>query len=301
MTNFLNTFVDNGYSEYANFFDKDKCKNLMNDALKSRKIDKLFLSEEEFKKERKFKGVNPVAGRNLLEQMNIDFIFLSEKFQYEMIRVCGNNYRILNAKFVMGIPYKFIPKWLERELKDSLVSNLGPYVREEYRDITYFRGIDFHQDIIDYPERVSDFITAYIYLDKVDSNSAPLYLLDKSHLLGASIFPHKLTIINDQQYKYINDFEDEIVCDVKQLINEGGSLYYWHCNMLHGTQPQISDEPRISVRILVEKNPENKEISLIDLANRKSKGHLSLSNTRRDLDEQGKGVVKGNIINKREK
>ena len=38
MTNFLNTFVDNGYSEYANFFDKDKCKNLMNDALKSRKI-----------------------------------------------------------------------------------------------------------------------------------------------------------------------------------------------------------------------------------------------------------------------
>lgn len=80
-----------------------------------------------------------------------------------MNKVCGKNYKILNSKFVMGIPHKFIPSWLEIELKDSLVSNLGPYVKEIYRDITYFRGIDWHQDIIDYPERNSDFITAYIY------------------------------------------------------------------------------------------------------------------------------------------
>ena len=295
----MNSFVENGFAEYSNFFDQNKCKNLMRDALKSRSLNKLFLSEEEFKKEKKFKGVNPVPGRNLFEKMNTDFIFLSKAFQNEMSNVCGNNYRILNSKFVMGIPHKFIPKWLEQELKDSLVSNLGPYVREEYRDITYFRGIDFHQDIIDYPERNSDFITVYIYLDKVNSNSSPLYLLEKSHLLGASIFPHKLKEINNSQYQYTNDFGDEISCNVKKLINEGGTLYYWHCNMLHGTQPQVSDEPRISVRILVEKKKENKKISLIDLANQKSKGCLSLLNTRRDLDEQGKGVVKGNIINRR--
>ena len=32
------------------------------------------------------------------------------------------------------------------------VANLGPYIKQKYRDITYFRGIDFHQDIIDYPQ-----------------------------------------------------------------------------------------------------------------------------------------------------
>ena len=294
----MNTFVENGYTEIPNFFNKSECLDLMRSALNTRNINNLFLTKEQFEKEKKFKGVNPIPGRNLLDKFNTDFIFLSKKFKEEMNKVCGKNYKILNSKFVMGIPHKFIPSWLEIELKDSLVSNLGPYVKEIYRDITYFRGIDWHQDIIDYPERNSDFITAYIYLDKVNLDCAPLYLLKKSHMLGASIFPHKLLKIKNKQYLYTNDFNEKIICDSQILLNEGGTLYYWNCNMPHGTKPQLSDNPRISIRILIEKNIENKETCLIDLSNKQSKGNLSLARTRKDLDEQGQAILRGNTINK---
>ena len=53
-------------------------------------------------------------------------------------------------------------------------------------------GIDFHQDIIDWPTRSPDFITAYIYLNDIDKDSAPIFVVPKSHLLGASTSPHKL-------------------------------------------------------------------------------------------------------------
>ena len=293
-----NNFVINGFEEHINFFDKTECLNLMNAALDTRNINELFLSKEMFEKEKKFKGVNPVVGRNLLEKMDTNFIFSSKKFNDKMIQVCGKKYKILNSKFVMGIPKKFIPKWVENELRDTLVSNLGPFVQEKYRDITYFSGIDFHQDIIDHPDRNSDFITVYIYLDKVDRNAAPLYLLQNSHSLGPATFPHKLVKKDTNQYLYKNDFDKEIICDLKELTNVGGTLYYWNCNLLHGTQPQINDVPRISVRILVKKDENDDEICLIDLSNNKINGPLSLSKTRIDLDTQGKGVIRGNFINK---
>ena len=47
---------------------------------------------------------------------------------------------------------------------------MGRFIKEKYRDITYFRGIDFHQDIIDFPHKQSDFATFYVYLDNVDKN-----------------------------------------------------------------------------------------------------------------------------------
>jgi hypothetical protein len=117
-------------------------------------------------------------------------------------------------------------------------------------------------------------------------------------MLGASIFPHKLLKIKNKQYLYTNDFNEKIICDSQILLNEGGTLYYCNCNMLHGTKPQLSDNPRISIRILIEKNIENKETCLIDLSNKQSKGNLSLARTRKDLDEQGQAILRGNTINK---
>lgn len=293
-----NTFVELGYQALPGFFPTSDCRRLLDAAMATRRIEDLFLSEEEFEREQRFKGVNPRPGRNLIEKMDTNFIFSSPGFCAEMEKACGPRWRVLDYKFVMGVPNRYTPDWLNRRLKDTLVANLGPYVKEEYRDITYFRGIDFHQDIIDFSDRPSDFITVYLYLDSVGANSAPLHLLTRSHLLGASVFPHRLQPIGDSVYLYQNDFGDEETSELVRLTGDGGSLYYWHCNTLHGTQPQVDDQPRLSVRILVERNGNLAPGSLIDEANRLSKGRLVLSETRKDLDVAGRAVLRGNEINK---
>jgi len=293
----MDTFITHGYKICEKFFDEDQCKLLSNNILETRDLNNIFQSKEECKKEQNIFGTNPRPGRNLLEKLDTSFIFLNENFNLEMTKVLGNSWRILDYKLVMGFPNNYIPKWLSEELKDMLVPNLGPYVKPKYRDITYFCGVDFHQDIIDFPDRESDIITSYIYLDKVDENSSPLHLLSHSHKLGASIFPHNLKTIGAKKYLYKNDFNEQQNCDLIKLMGDGGCLYYWHCNVLHGTQPQIDDKPRISVRILIDKNSKSISDCLIDNANKISKGSLSLQKTRQDLDSSGKAVIFGNKIN----
>lgn len=291
-------FIKDGMRCLSGFFNPVDTKKLMNSALATRNLNNLFLTEENFLKEQKHKGVNPRPGRNLIEKLDSDFIFSNQKFQDEMAKVCGERWRVLDYKFVMGVPNKYIPDWLKLELDDRLVANLGAYVKEEYRDITYFRGIDFHQDIIDFPERDSDFITVYIYLDNVDENTSPLYVFPGSQRLGASTFPHKLNKLRDKTYQYENNYADMMECDLLKLTGAAGTMSYWHCNTLHGTQPHQDDEPRISVRILVEKNMKTKTNCELDIANMQSLGSLSLLTTREDLDGAGKAIKKGNTINK---
>ena len=77
-----------------------------------------------------------------------------------------------------------MPAWLKARIHGNPVNNLGAYVRPEYRDVTYFYGIDFHQDLIDYKDREADFLTLYVYLHPVTPADAPLFLLEDSHRAG---------------------------------------------------------------------------------------------------------------------
>lgn len=290
-------FIKKGFKSFPNFFDLDKSKKLLFKIKKTRNFNKIFLSKINYQLEKKYIGVNPRPGRNLAEKMDTNFIFSNQKFQNEMEHALGKKWRILGYKFVMGVPNKIIPDWIKREIDNNPVANLGSFIKEKYRDITYFRGIDFHQDIIDFPDRRSDFITVYIYLDKVSNNSSPLYLLEKSHLLGASIFPHKLKKIKLKTFLYKNDFNKKMLVKSHKLVGGAGTMFYWHSNLLHGTQPHKDDKPRISMRILVEKNSTQSSNSLIDIVNKKISGSLILSKTRTDLSEEGKNKIKKNIIN----
>ena len=47
--------------------------------------------------------------------------------------------------------------------------------------MTYFRGIDYHMDIIDFPNRNPLFITMYVYLNDTDSTMSPLNVI-KNHI-----------------------------------------------------------------------------------------------------------------------
>jgi hypothetical protein len=291
------TFVGNGFTGKPGFFPREQCLQLMRTALATRDLRTIFVSEEEFRANPVQKGTNPRPGRNLLEKMDTNFIFSSRDFQGEMQRVLGNHWRVLDYKFVMGVPDSYVPEWLRQELQGRMVANLGAYVKEEFRDITYFRGIDFHQDIIDFPDRDSDFITAYIYLDDVGAHSSPLYVIPDSHRFGATVFPHDLSNHGDSTFTYrdANGNSDEF--ELHKLTGAGGTLYYWHADTLHGTQPHKDDAPRISVRILVEKNSKADQGCELDRLNATIQGPLSLTQTRKDLDEKGKAVMAGNTIN----
>ncbi len=289
-------FKDRGYASLSGFFDAQKCRALLAAAEATRDFEKLFLSETEFDTNPQYRATNPRPGRNLAEKLDTDFIFGDPEFAELFRTILGPRFRILDYKFVMGVPSRLLPDWLKPRIKDQLVNNLGPYIRPEYRDITYFHGIDYHQDIIDFPDRNCDIITAYLYLDRVRKTSAPLYLIPDTHILGCTTFPHKLTRDGDG-YVYMDDAGNSMACNEMILEGEAGDLSFWHSTTLHGTQPQSDDNPRISVRILIEKNQAADVGCALDELNKTITGNLTLTQTRRDLAESGQGVVTGNTIN----
>lgn len=287
-------FPDNGFSQLGSIIEISKCKDLLDSVYSTRKFDSdLFLNEDEFKSKPIMKGTNPTRGGfNLAEKFDLSFIEENKLFKSAVSDILGNNYQILLKKFVMGTPESIMPDWVVKHTKGHKVANLGPYIKPIYRDITYFHGIDWHQDIIDYPSFVSDFITVYIYLENVTSETSPLYVVPKSHIFGATIFPHNIEIKSNFKMKYSDDFGNSDEFDYKTLLGSAGSVNLWHSNTLHGTQPHIYSKPRISLRYLIQKKP-----NLIDLANRNSTGFHSLKNTRLDLDSNGNHLLKGNSIN----
>ncbi len=290
-------FLKNGYEIKKNFFNSGQCSKLLKKVYQSRNFNKIWLSEQEFKNNKILKTVNPRPGRNLIEKLDTSFIFSNEKFITLLNQVMGNSWRVLDYKFVVALEKKMVPNWVSNFTKDAFIPNMGRFIKEKYRDITYFRGIDFHQDIIDFPHKQSDFATFYVYLDNVDKNSSPLILFPKSHIYGAKTFPHDIKK-EKNFYRYYNNSKTSIKIKPKSLIGKSGTMYFWHPCILHGTQPTFKDKFRISIRILIEKNHLKRKY-LIDKINSKIKGRLSVKNSRRDINKKnGKYIIKGNFINK---
>ena len=213
-----------------------------------------------------------------------------------MRKVLGPFYKILDFKLVMGMPIELIPKWIIEKTKGFHSVNLGQYIKPKYRDMTYFKGIDFHQDIIDFPDRTADFITAYLYLNKVNTNSSPLYVIPGSHLLGATKFPHKIIEKkNDNLIYHVGKKSKKLRSE--KILGNAGTLSFWHPFVLHGTKPHEYSKPRISVRMLVEKNRRSYIGCLIDKLNDKIIGKKKLMKIRTDLSHTGRIIKKKNIIN----
>ena len=290
-------FKNDGIESLGQIFDQRDCKKLLREIKKTRNLNKLFLSPKEFKETNNTKGYNPKPGRNLLEKLNSSFIFDNKTFVKKMKNILGKYYRILDYKLVMGFPQSHIPDWIKKKVRGSHSINLAKFIKPKYRDITYFYGIDFHQDIIDFPDRPADFVTVYIYLDKVDANCSPLHIIPKSHKGGATSFPHQIKI-NNKKILYKPTRNKKIHSKFIKLLGQSGSTFFWHPFILHGTQPQRYDKPRLSVRILVEKNRRGNLNCEMDKINRKIFGKKSLIKVRNHLDKKGKDIKKNNFINK---
>jgi hypothetical protein len=293
----IDDFIAHGYHQFATL-DPAGAASLLAKIRAARTFgENLFLTEAEFDANPQYVGVNPGPGRNILEQFESDLAFVEADagVTSALGAMLGDGYEILLKKLICGVPSSVAPAWLKARIAGNPVNNLGAYVRPEYRDVTYFYGIDFHQDLIDYPDREADFITLYVYLHDVGAHDAPLFLLEDSHKLGGSLFPHDLTKSGDG-WLYKDGRGGEVMTRQHLLTGPAGYAAMWHACTLHGTQPDAADNERLSLRYLIARKAGLSGTG-IDAVNATLAGPLSLAATRRDLDVRGKATIKANSVN----
>ena len=293
----VSDFVRKGVHLFDDAVDAADCAGLLAEIRSARRFDEsLFLSEAEFDADPQHIGVNPRPGRNLLERLEhrLGFVERAPQLVEALWALLGPDYRILDKKVVCGVAARSVPDWLKRRIHGNPVNNLGAYVRPEHRDVTYFYGIDFHQDLIDYKGREADFITLYIYLHPVTAADAPLHLLEGSHRMGASMFPHDLRRTGPESWRYRTESSGDLYVNQRVLTGDTGFAAMWHACTLHGTQPDGADHERISLRYLIARG-EAKSAG-IDTVNATLAGPLSLPDTRQDLALDGSPAMRGNTV-----
>jgi len=140
----IGDFIDHGYHTFPRL-DAAAAQALLSKIKLSRNYGaNLFLSEAEFDADPQYIGVNPRPGRNLLEAYEADLSFVEENpaVVSALTELLGDGYEILLKKLICGVPASVVPDWLKARIHGNPVNNLGAYVRPEYRDVTYFYGID---------------------------------------------------------------------------------------------------------------------------------------------------------------
>ena len=240
-------FINDGF-EYIGNIETTYAEELGKRVFRDIDIENLFIKHKKDSEKYINLKTNPMPGRNMAEKMQIVKFFENEVITNSFKRICGERYRILDYKFVLGVPTSYMPDWVRAELGGKAQANLGKYIKPDKRLMTYFNGIDFHQDIIDFPSRTPDFATFYYYLTNVSFMESPLVVLKDSHKFGPMVFPHEIEIKNDKIFLNDEIFEEEI------LNGRPGDLFVWHPYILHGTYPTHDGKPRVSLRVLVERN-----------------------------------------------
>ncbi|KRA65957.1 hypothetical protein ASD79_01345 [Caulobacter sp. Root655] len=295
----VSDFIARGYHVFEGGVDPATAGDLLAKIRALRTFDTdLFLGEAEFDADPQYIGVNPAPGRNLLERFEAELAFVENDpaIVSALTALLGESYEILLKKLICGVPASVVPDWLKTRIAGNPVNNLGAYVKAPFRDITYFYGIDFHQDLIDYKDREADFITLYIYLHDVGAHDAPLFLLEDSHKLGGTLFPHDLAK-NDGGWLYRDGRGNAVQTRQHLLTGQTGYAAMWHACTLHGTQPDAADNERLSLRYLIARKP-GVPAPGMDAVNATLLGPLSLEATRQDLDARGAAQIKANSVNK---
>lgn len=305
----INNFLKTGLLELSDLFDKKKIEKLYQDLTLSRKIDEsLFITERKYKinikinyflekyfkffvnfKKKYFpqtKHPEPFRkGKNFLNNYNLDFIENNKGFKELFETILGKNYEIILKKIVISISDDNLPEWIKKEIKNRNIKALSDFVKKKYRDVTYFNGIDFHQDYIDFHNKDLNFITGYIYLNDVNQNMAPLVVIENSHKLLATSFPHNLEFNKENKtFDYYSDINDEKLKNLKykKLTGFANKLYAWTAYTLHGTNKQTDLQNRYSLRFLIKSNSIDKNLPINKILNLNNKEKLfrSLKSTR---------------------
>ena len=290
--------IRSGFHVFDEGVDQAGARKLLTAVKGERAFDAgLFLTEAEFDADPQYTGVNPRPGRNLLERFEplLGFVEQDAGIAGGLTELLGPGYDCLNKKLVCGVPQSWVPAWVRERIAGNPVNNLGAYIRPQFRDITYFYGIDFHQDLIDYRDREADFVTLYVYLHPVGRADAPLFLLEGSQVLGGVMFPHELERTAPDRWLYRDGVGGEVQVSQHLLVGDTGYAAMWHACTLHGTQPDAADHERISLRYLFAKTAPGRYG--VDAVNATLKGPFRLGATRQDLAADGSARIKRNVVN----
>jgi hypothetical protein len=293
----VSDFVRKGAHLFDEPVDGQACADLLAEIRETRRFDaSLFLSREEFDAAPQHVGVNPRPGRNLLERLapRLGFVERAPQIVEALWSLLGPDYTILDRKVVCAMPARHIPEWLQRRLYANPASDLGAYVRPEHRDVAYVHGVDFHQDLAERADRPADFVTLNVYLHPVTQADTPLHLLEGSHRMGGSGFPHDLKRTGADSWRYRNGLHGDLYVTQKVLTGEAGFAAMWHACTLNGAQPDAVDQERISLRYLIGRG--SAAAAGLDSVNATIAGPLSLAETRKDLAGDGSAAMRWNTI-----
>lgn len=259
-------FLNQGWINFGNILDQEKCKEVADKLISSRKWDKsIFRSKRDLFENKRHLNVAPQKnGYNLAEEFDLSFIENNKLIKKYLSIFLGDNYKIILKKFVVSAPENIMPKWLKPIVRNKLDGNLAQYVKPQFRNISYFSGIDYHMDILDYPDFNADYVTIYIYLTNVAKNQSPLKIINKSHKFGATHFPHFLRKTSKKNFvKYSPDGSAYEKLKTKTLTGKAGDVYLWSALTLHGTLKSNSKKPRVALRYSIKRDKKQKNC-LID-------------------------------------
>jgi len=303
----IQNLIDHGAHIFGDILDVGQTQALYDAMVAARGFGgELFMDQAEYLAQENHLNANPNKTFNFLNgfEDQLQFIEQDPRLTTVIHDLLGADYEVVIKKAVCGVPDSWLPDWVREKIRDVNVANLGPYIKRPYRDITYFRGIDFHQDIIDWPQgRVeldpSTFVTLYVYLHDVTEHDSPLHLMPGSHKFGATLFPHQLEHLGNDQWVYGDDRGNRAQCQDQKLLGGPGYVGLWHNCTLHGTRPVANESERfrLSLRYLLGKSNGNSGRTAIDDVNHAIDGELRPIRTRRDLDAKGVAQIKGNTIN----
>lgn len=270
----LKFFSNQGYASIVDAVSPEACIDALEQMTARRPFDEqIFMTEQDFKENRY--PWSPAG--NLLDHINMDFIEKNKKVVDSLTSVLGANYEIYANRVIVNPPRSIIPQWVEEIINDSKPINLGAYIKSEYRDVRTFSGIDFHQDLMDFPNLEPDFVTLYVYLDEVTMDESPLFVIPGSHLLGADLFPHNLNYSHARKnWEYTTRRGVKAVLPDKALTGSPGSVNFWHGCLLHGTRPNTGSRSRVSIRYIFQK-AKGASTTLLDEINASIRGELTVS------------------------
>jgi len=269
-----------GYHLFGPVADPKAAGALLKDVRKLRRFDhSLFLSEAEFDAQPQGKPADAAPDANLLGRFvdRLAFVEKDPKIVAGLTGLLGAGYEIVDRDLVCGLPGSTLPEWLKSRTHRRRLNDLGPYVRPEFRDMAYVHGADFRQDLVAHPEQEADVLTLCVYLHPVARENAPL-LLENSHRLGATTFPHKLAREWDGVWTYRDDRGQE--ARTRQIALTGGTGWavLWHPCTLHGAPFDDGDRERITLRYRFAKQAG--DLAGIDRVNAALHGPLSLVDNR---------------------
>jgi hypothetical protein len=250
----VSDLVRRGAYLFEDLLDPTACAGLLGEVRSTRRFDQsLFLTEAEVAAAPQRDVQGPKPGCNLLERLDsrLGFVERAPQIVEALWSLLGPDFRILDKRVVCALPASAIPDWVKRraDRADCDGDGLAACIRPEFRDIAYAWGADFHQDLNEVSDDGADVVTLHLNLHPVAEADGPVHLLEGSHRMGGSVFPHDLKQ-TAKGWRYRNGDHGEMYVTDRTLTGEAGLAALWHaCTLNSG--PSAGEHPQISLRYLI--------------------------------------------------